>query len=209
MIAKDALDWPGFRRIYAADAFSVFENDLALPLGVVYERQLPRERFATLSTYAKDIAMMNAVVVERLRGDAPRVFDEQQLARASADWLTDHYFTPARQLQHRGMAVERFSHGRITGTVASDVPGVLVFSIPYAQGWSVAVDAVEQPVFKANLGMLAVDISRGRHEVELSFSLPGLIPGAFFGLLGILALGMLERRAARLNPAQAKPDGQA
>lgn len=197
MITKSALDWPGFRRIYETGGLSIFENDLALPLGVVYEQQILREGFATLSAYAKDIAMMNAVIVDSLRGDAPRVFDVRQLTRESADWLTDNYFTPARLLQRRGMVVERFSHGRITGKIASDVPGVLVFSIPYAKGWSVTIDAVEQPAFKANLGMLATDISRGEHRIELRYSLPGLIPGlfiGFLGLLGIWVLGALERR---------------
>lgn len=208
MITKSALDWPGFRRIYESGGLSIYENDLALPLGVVYDRQFPRERLAKLSVEAKDIAMTNAVIVDSLRGDAPRVFDVRQSTRESADWLTDKYFIPARLLQRRGMVVERFSHGRITGKIASEVPGVLVFSIPYSKGWSVAIDAVEQPTFKANLGMLATDISRGEHRIELRYSLPGLIPGLFIGFLGILGiwlLGALERRMPPTYPSGSDP----
>jgi uncharacterized membrane protein YfhO len=207
MITKSSLDWPGFRRIYETGGLSIFENDLALPLGVVYEQQFLRDRFATLSVEMKDIAMMNAVIVDSLRGDAPREFDARQLARESADSLADNYFIQARLLQRRGMLIDRFSHGRITGKIASDVPGVLVFSIPYAKGWSVAVDGVEQPVFRANLGLLATDISRGEHRIELSYSLPGLIPGLFIGLIGLLGawvLGALERRRPRTYPAGSK-----
>jgi uncharacterized membrane protein YfhO len=277
MITKSALDWPGFRRIYETGGLSIYENDLALPLGVVYGEQFLRERFAALSVGGKDFAMANAVIVDSLRGAAPRVFDDRQLTRESADWpgfrriyktgglsiletelalprgvvpssreflrerhatlsvgakdfamanaaivagqrgaagqvfdvrqstrenadwLRDNYFTPVRLLQRRGMVVERFSHGHITGTIASDVAGVLVFSIPYAKGWSVVVDAVEQPVFRANLGMLATEIARGEHRIELRYSLPGLIPGLFIGLLGLLGiwvLGALERRSS-------------
>ena len=282
MITKSALDWPGFRRIYEAGGLSILENDMALPLGVVYEEQFLRERFATLSVGQKDFAMMNAVIVDSLRGDTPRVFDVRRLTRESADldrpgflriyetgvlsifernlalplgvaygqeflrerpatppvgakdiamtnaviansargdaprvfgvreltresagWLRDNYFTPVRLLQRRGMVVERFSQGSITGKIASDVPGVLVFSIPYAKGWSVAIDAVEQPVFRANLGMLATDISRGEHRIELRYSLPGFIPGLLIGLLGLLGIwviGALERRAPPTSP---------
>lgn len=207
MITKSSLDWPGFRRIYETGGLSIFENDLVLSLGVVYEQQFLRDRFATLSVEMKDIAMMNAVIVDSLRGDAPREFDARQLARESADSLADNYFIQARLLQRRGMLIDRFSHGRITGKIASDVPGVLVFSIPYAKGWSVAVDGAEQPVFRANLGLLATDISRGEHRIELSYSLPGLIPGLFIGLIGLLGvwvLGALERRRPRTYPAGSK-----
>ncbi len=204
MITRTALDWPGFHRIHEVGGMSIFENDLALPLGVVYDQQLRRDRFAMLSVEAKDIAMTNAAIVDDLRGKSPRIFDVRQFTRESTDWLTDNYFTPARQLQRRGMIVDRFSHGHITGKIASDAAGVLVFSIPYAKGWSVAVDAAEQPVFRANLGMLATDVSRGEHRIELRYSLPGLIPGLFIGLLGLLgiwALGMIERRPPPTLPS--------
>lgn len=207
MITRSALDWPGFRRIYEIGGMSIFENDLALPLGVVYDQQFRRDRFAMLSVEAKDIAMTNAVVVDDLRGNSPRIFDVRQFTRESTDWLADNYFTPARQLQRRGMIVERFSHGHITGRIASDVAGVLVFSIPYTKGWSVAIDSVEQPAFRANLGMLATDISPGEHRIELRYSRPGFMAGTFIGLLGLLglwAIGALERRSRPALPSRAR-----
>lgn len=200
VIASAPVDWTGFRRIHETGGLSIFENDLALPLGVVHEQQVLRSQVATLPPYMRDIAMANAVVVDSLRGDAPRAWDIEPLTRESPDWLTQNYLTPMRLLQGRGMVVEGFSHHRVSGKIASEVPGVLVFSIPYAKGWSLRVDAVEQPLFQANLGMLAADISRGEHRLELSYALPGFIPGLFiglFGLLGIWALGAPGRPAPK------------
>lgn len=201
MITRSSLDIPGFHRIYVSDGLSIFENDLTLPLGVVYHQQFPRDRFVTLTPEAKDILLMNAVVVDTLRGDAPRIFDSQQFKHESADWLADNYSAPARRLQRRGMVIDKFSHGHITGRIASDVPGVLVFSIPYAKGWSVSIDGVEQQVFQANLGMLATDIQSGKHRIELRYSLPGLLAGLFIALLGLVGIGALrtlERRRSSL-----------
>jgi uncharacterized membrane protein YfhO len=76
-----------------------------------------------------------------------------------------------------------------------------VFSIPYAKGWSVTIDAVEQPVFSANLGMLAIDISRGEHRIELRYSQPGLTPGLFIGVLGLLGVWILGAFERRILPA--------
>ena len=45
-------------------------DDLALPLGVVYERQYPREQLAKLSPEARDITLMNAAIVDSMRQHA-------------------------------------------------------------------------------------------------------------------------------------------
>jgi hypothetical protein len=203
LVSPEPLAWPGFRKIHTTGALSVFENELALPLGVVYEHQYPKDRLAKMSPEAKDITLLNAVIVEKLRGDAPKVYDARQMMKQGPTWLEDNYFTPARQLQKRGLSIERFSDGHITGKVDSDVPGVLVFSIPFARGWTVAVDGVEQPVFSANLGLLATDIARGPHSIELRYALPGLLPGLLAGLAGLLALLALGLRERRLPDASA------
>lgn len=208
MISRNALDWAGFRKIHEADGLAIYENEFALPLGVVHTQQFPRARLLALSPEARDIVMMNAVIVDAPRGVAPSVFDAQKLGRKSDNWLAEYYMEPARALQRSGMRIESFSHGHITGRVASEVPGVLVFSIPFAKGWSVTVDSVEQPVFKGNLGMLAVDLPRGEHRVELRYALPGFRPGLLAGLVGLLgigALGVSSRRRSGNQPASDRP----
>jgi len=199
VIANQALDWRGFRKIREEGALSILENDLALPLGVVYERQFPREQFVKMTREARDITMINAVIVDRLRGDSPAVFDVTQFARASTDWLEDNYVIPARTLKRRGLVIDRFSDGNIAGRIDSEVPGVLVFSIPHARGWSVEIDGVEKPLFSANLGFLAVDLPKGPHRVELRYALPGLVPGLLIGFLGLLLLVVSNARPGRFR----------
>lgn len=205
VISRKPIDWAGFRKIHEVDGLSIFENEVALPLGVIYEQQFPRSMLLSMSLEAKDITMMNAAIVDSLRGSRPRVFDARQFTRKSDDWLADNYIEPARILQRRGMKIDSFSPGHIAGRIASAVPGVLVFSIPFAKGWSVTIDAVEQPVFKANLGMLATDISSGEHRMELRYALPGFKSGllvGLFGLMSVCALAALGRRHPRMQPAE-------
>lgn len=202
VISRSALDWAGFRKIHEAGGLVIYENELALPLGVVYAQQFPREQLLALRPEAKDIVMMNAVIVDALRGGVPRVYDAQQLSRKSNNWLVENYVEPARALQRSGVRIESFSHGHITGRVTSEFPGVLVFSIPFAKGWSMTIDSVEKPVFKANLGLLAADLPRGEHRVELSYALPGLRPGLLAGLVGLLVIGALGAIGRRHNPGR-------
>lgn len=195
LIARTPLEWAGFHRIHAVGELTIYQNELALPLGVVYDRQFPHDRFVALSPETKDITMINAVIVDELSRTALPLFDVRQLGRQSDTWLADNYVKPARQLQKRGMIVEQFSNGHIAGRITSDVAGVLVFSIPYAKGWTVAVDGEERPVFRAHLGFMATYIDSGAHRVELRYALPGLIPGLILAILGLLAAVALRRRA--------------
>lgn len=195
LIARTPLDWAGFRQIHEVNGLIIYQNDLALPLGVVYDRQFPHDRFVTLTPEMKDITMMNAVILDEPRGTAVQMFDVGQLGRQSNTWLEDNYADPARKLQGRGLQVEQFSDGHITGRIASDTAGVLVFSIPYAKGWTVAIDGEARPVFRANLGFMATDIASGAHRVELRYALPGLVPGLILGFLGLLVLVVRQRRA--------------
>jgi len=203
MLSKAPIDWPGFRQIHQAQGILVYENELALPLGVVHDRQYLRRQIAQLSTQARDITMVNAVIVDQLRGDRPRVFHPLQLMKPGPNWLEDNYIGPAKLLHRRGLVIEEFSAGRVAGRIDSDVHGILVLSIPYSRGWSVAVDGIEQPVYSAQLGMLATDIAAGPHRVEVRFSLPGLMPGLLAALFGLLALSALVARVKRSRAAPA------
>ena len=63
-------------------------------------------------------------------------------------------------------------------TRGSILRAMLVFAIPYSEGWSAKVDGEETPVYKANLMFMAVPLEAGLHTVELSYCTPGIRAGA-------------------------------
>lgn len=54
---------------------------------------------------------------------------------------------------------------------------LLVFSFPYEDAWSVYIDGIKAENKKALDGLLAVDISKGHHEIELRYIPKGVIVG--------------------------------
>ena len=68
---------------------------------------------------------------------------------------------------------------------------MLVFSIPFNQGWSLKIDGQPTPLMRANFGMLAAPVTAGPHTVVLDFRLPGQRLGALLGLLGLALLLVL------------------
>lgn len=197
LIADRPVSWPGFRRIADTHGLSIYENEVALPLGVVYEKQYPRSRLDQLSPQARDITLINAAIVDRPPGNPAQAYDARSLADQGPDWLERNYFSPARQLRKRGLSVESMTPGQVVGSIVSDVPGILVLSIPFARGWTISIDGENRPVYKANLGLLATDIAAGTHRVELRYALPGFTTGLALGALALLAMLLLAARTRR------------
>lgn len=77
---------------------------------------------------------------------------------------------------------------KVSGSVNCEEPVLLLLSIPYGGGWSAYVDGIKQPIYKADVGFLAIELSEGNHEVVFKYMTPGLIPGCICAVVSILVL---------------------
>lgn len=82
---------------------------------------------------------------------------------------------------------------RVSGNVICEDSVLMLFSIPYGEGWCAYVDGVEQPIFKADVGFLAIELSEGHHEVVLKYMTPGLILGCICAVISVLILARIWR----------------
>ena len=62
----------------------------------------------------------------------------------------------------------------IRGTISTDTDKLLVFSIPYQNGWSAWVDGKEADLIKTNIMYTGLEIEPGDHEIELRYKMPGV-----------------------------------
>ena len=203
-ITANAVDWPGFAEVGTTDGLHIYRNDMALPFGVVQTRQLTREALGRVTAMnpasaniLTDAALMNAVVVDHAIPGYGGVLDIKALGQSRSLSLQDHYFAPVALLQKTGLKVDHFSSNHITGKITPTEAGILVFSIPFNTGWTLKMNGLAVPMFRANFGMLAATVGSGTHTVELSFETPGRHAGWLLGALGLCALvcaGLFSRR---------------
>ena len=66
--------------------------------------------------------------------------------------------------------------------------GYLVLADTFYPGWSVQIDGVPAPMYRANLAIRAVPVTRGHHHVRFDYEMPGFVRGAQVSLLGFSAL---------------------
>jgi len=194
-LARNNVDWPGFAVFAKSGNLNILHNDMALPFGVVQPKQVAKRElmaFAHLPEkdrrYWLDVLLLNAVIVDEYLPGYGEALDIDAMMNKGADSLDEIYFKPARRLQETGLQIDLFSNTRISGRIYPHENGILVFSIPYSQGWSLRVDGRDAPIFRANFGMMAANVSSQARSVELVFQLPGRMIGFWFGGVGVVLL---------------------
>ena len=80
----------------------------------------------------------------------------------------------------------KISNDRVAGNTDFDKDVIMLFSIPYSEGWKAFIDGSESKVFKVNKGLMAVVIPKGNHECEIKYFTPGLKAGLIISLGGLL-----------------------
>ncbi len=73
---------------------------------------------------------------------------------------------------------------KLTATVEASRSTWLTVAQSFYHGWRASVDGTPVPIFRANYAFQALQIPKGRHDVVLQFTQPGLYVGALLSALG-------------------------
>ncbi|WP_124059087.1 YfhO family protein [Vaginisenegalia massiliensis] len=93
--------------------------------------------------------------------------------------------------QAQGMTVTSWTNNQVLGTVSiSDDSKWMMTSIPYDQGWAVQVDGEQVPTINAWQGFLAYPITKGQHQIKMTYIPPGLYLGLAISAISIFAIAV-------------------
>jgi hypothetical protein len=181
----------------------LFRNTAFVPLGILFDSSFPEEAFSQMPKWAKQRALLHAVVI----GDEART-PNLQIKKIDLDELEqrlrDLPDTDAlARLRSHALSLSSFSETRITGTLSVDLDSVLLFQMPFDDGWHARVDGKSAPVVRADIGLLGVPLSAGVHSVELFYSSPFLYLGAGASIIAALAFVVLSSRWPRILKSRA------
>lgn len=147
------------------ERLSVTENEDALPLGYLSEKDVLS---LDLSEYenGKDVqkALFNSIVKNG----------------------SEDYDKAIAYLHKNGFNLTEFDTDFVKGTVKAEKDGVMLFSIPYDEGWCVTLDGEDVTVQKAAGYLLCFDITEGEHKIELQYTVPGIKEGAAISVLSLI-----------------------
>lgn len=94
----------------------------------------------------------------------------------------------------------KFDTNMISGTVDLSCNKVLCMSIPYSAGWTAKVDGKQANILRGNYMFMALPLEKGHHEIEFTYSTPGLQLGVIISIvsLGISIFWIVNKRRNNL-----------
>jgi uncharacterized membrane protein YfhO len=139
------------------ERLSITENEDALPLGYLSEKDVLT---LDLSEFEKgkeaQKALFNSIVKDG----------------------SESYNEAISYLHKNGFNITEFDTDLIKGTVKAEKDGVMLFSIPYDEGWIVKVDGEEIDYYKTLDALITFDIeSQGNHEIEFIYRSKAFVLG--------------------------------
>jgi len=97
-------------------------------------------------------------------------------------------------MQEQAFHLREASSSMLKGSVNMSEAGPVFFSIPYDKGWKVLVDGKEADAKSIGNAFLCVDVSGGKHEIELKYCPEGFKEGIILTALGWIVFTVISIR---------------
>jgi len=80
------------------------------------------------------------------------------------------------------------NNNNIKAQISVNKDNVLLLTIPYEKGWKICIDGKETKYYKVLDSVIGVDITKGEHNIELYYEIPGLNVGITISSLSLVIL---------------------
>ena len=103
----------------------------------------------------------------------------------------DVFMKGYEKLQESTLSATKVTDTAIEGTITAKEDGVFYTSISYDPGWSATVDGEKVEVTPVGNALVAFKLSKGTHEIKLSYTPEGFVVGAVLTAVSILIFAFL------------------
>ena len=143
----------------------LYENKYSLPFGFTYSNIISHSDFVQLPAAEKDIAILNACVIEATDFDRFR-----QLNQVSSFHYRDSLIPSLIDtLKCETFRISSFSLNRIAGKIMTSGQKILFFSIPFDEGWRATLNGQETELYRLNCGLTGLMLPKGLSDIVLKF----------------------------------------
>lgn len=167
-----------------------------LPLGFTYDSKCAEKQWEALpndnQAIQKQMALLKTLVLAQEDLAAFAALKDNPL-----NHLNPQAYGPnelGQDVANRSRKVVSWSklgQKHLQGEIALEQPAALFLSIPFDPNWQLLVNGEAQPIYRAQLGFMAIPLPAGQHQLELQFSPPYWQPALLGSLLGFLIFGGL------------------
>lgn len=90
------------------------------------------------------------------------------------------------EMMKQSVEVEHYTSDSLEGTICLEEDGMILFSIPYDEGWTVTLNGEETEIFPVAQGLLGIQAQAGEWTIRMQYVSPGFWMGALLSFLGML-----------------------
>lgn len=121
-----------------------------------------------------------------------KIYDGNLKRKKNAFYQLDEaaFSEAVKMLRADSINISHWSSGRVSGTLNAKEDGAVFTSLVYDESWRVKVDGEYVGTWALKDGLLCFDITKGIHEIEVEYEIPGFFAGSIitsFTLVCILA----------------------
>ena len=95
------------------------------------------------------------------------------------------------QLGSESLQNVKIKTNKITGDIEVSSDKLLVFSIPYSEGFTAYVDGKETELIQANSMYMGVELKKGKHDIVLTYCTPYLRAGMILTVAGLAVFALI------------------
>ncbi len=170
-----------FAKVKNADQMEVRENNGDL----IHKYNISRQPYITPLGYFDEGTLINLTCT--MKEDAKNGDVNIYFYQLNEEVLQKGY----EVIQNGGMKLTAFADTKLSGTVNAEKDGVLYLSVPYEDGWSVQVDGKKAELLTMFGAMSGVKLTAGTHNITLTYSPKGFVPGLMISIMSIAVLIVL------------------
>lgn len=189
---KDKVNLSIYELETKTGSVEVYKTKYFIPFGIPLSQYFLESEFLRLENNEKIEALYYGVVIPDEKASQLQGVLHADLSSIS---FGSGMAQTWNQLNANAMKMTSFSHSHIQGEISMAQTGVVVFSMPFDDGWHIYVDGVEKDLLRIDLGFTGVKVEAGAHRIELRyvplFSKSGWI---VFGMGAALFLFLLLRK---------------
>lgn len=189
----------GYKKTGQFNNVSVYRNIFYLPLGITFTSYISDKDFLDLPSDQKDIALLNGFVVSDSQAEIYTDFTKMNDDTYKTFDL-NRYYSIINRLRKGALHIDLHSQNYVSGSINAKEKCMLLFTIPFDNGWKILVDGENTQAEVVDFGFTGVKLKKGYHEIVLMYRPPLVIGGLIVSLFSIIIFAVLRSSKSKKIP---------
>ncbi len=180
---KDELLY-GFSFYDRVESFSIYINDHFLPMGIILNEYITEDSFNEIAEELRSSLLLKGIVLSNEQIELYNSFMSEVPSSELSLTGYDHMVSDVSEIT---TATDFIDTGNgFTAKVTVDKQSMVMFSIPYDNGFTAYINEEITPIENVNNGLSAISVPAGEHTITFEYQTPFLHLSMLLCFIGVI-----------------------